>query len=87
MRKQRLAVIATFIAILFCSNTGLANYTDIQKNPDGTWVAGGAYTDIQKNPDGTWVAGGAYTGIQKNPDGTWVAGWKKQAEQGSGGND
>lgn len=29
-------------------------YIGAQKNPDGTWVCGGAYAGAQKNPDGTF---------------------------------
>jgi hypothetical protein len=30
-------------------------HTGALKNPDGTWVCGGAHTGAHKNPDGTWV--------------------------------
>lgn len=30
-------------------------HTGAHKNPDGTWVCGGAHTGAHKNPDGTWV--------------------------------
>ncbi|MDC0258811.1 hypothetical protein OAK43_01120 [Verrucomicrobiales bacterium] len=31
--------------------------TSYQKNPDGTYVCGGAYTSYQRNPNGTYVVG------------------------------
>ena len=52
-----MTAIVALVTIFFCSNAGLANYTGTKKNPDGTWVVGGAYTGAQKNPDGTWVCG------------------------------
>jgi len=86
MRNQKMTALAALITMLFCSNITLGNYAGAQKNPNGTWVLGGAHKGAQKNPDGTWVVGGAYKGAQKNPDGTWVVGWKQQAEQDSGDN-
>ncbi|MDC0258810.1 hypothetical protein OAK43_01115 [Verrucomicrobiales bacterium] len=57
---MKLQLILTQIAVLMLGISQLhANYTSYQKNPDGTYVCGGAYTSYQKNPDGTYVCGGA----------------------------
>ncbi len=32
-------------------------YASYQRNPDGTYVVGGAYNGYQRNPDGSYVFG------------------------------
>ena len=55
---MKLQLILTQIAVLMLGISQLhANYTSYQKNPDGTYVCGGAYTSYQKNPNGTYVVG------------------------------
>ncbi|MES2801947.1 MAG: hypothetical protein V4654_05600, partial [Bdellovibrionota bacterium] len=50
------------------ASTKNCGYNGYQRNPDGTYVVGGAYNGYQRNPDGTYVVGGAYNGYQRNPD-------------------
>jgi hypothetical protein len=38
----------------------ISGYESYRRNPDGTYVCGGAYNGYKRNPDGTYVAGNRF---------------------------
>jgi hypothetical protein len=52
-----LLIFTHIVAFVFSASQLHANYDSFQRNPDGTYVCGGAYNSFQRNPNGTYVCG------------------------------
>ena len=73
MKAIKIIQLLLFLTLV---ETSWANYDSWKRNPDGTYVCGGAYDSFKVNPDGTYVCGGAHDSFKVNPDGTYAVGFK-----------